>query len=278
MGGAPATKAARLVAAHEAVEVAGPGRRFVSRGGEKLEAALAGFALDVQGLAALDVGSSTGGFTDCLLQHGARRVTALDVGRHQLHERLREDPRVAVHERTDIRSVDVATLGGPFPIVVADVSFISLHAVLDALLALAVPGGDLVLLVKPQFEAGRVEVSRGKGVIADPAVWRSVLLEVSSALAGRRAAIMGAMVSPLTGAEGNVEFLVHARAPGGGDGGAVPAGLDPDLLVAAALGGRADRRGRGPSGPPAEPPSAADDGESYLPRALSVEPLSVTAR
>jgi 23S rRNA (cytidine1920-2'-O)/16S rRNA (cytidine1409-2'-O)-methyltransferase len=208
VGGAPAHKPDRLVDPGDAVVLLGPPPRYVSRGGHKLEAALDRFGIDPEGCAAIDVGSSTGGFTDCLLQRGATRVVAVDVGRHQLHERLRADPRVEVHEQTNIRHVEPADLGGPVPLVVADLSFISLRTVLPALLALVAPGGRLIALVKPQFEAGRAEASRGKGVISDPTVWRRVLEEVRSDLLSLGAAMMGAMVSPLTGADGNVEFLI----------------------------------------------------------------------
>lgn len=211
MGGAPAAKAARQVDPAEAVEVAGDPPRYVGRGGHKLEAALEAFALDVTGVRALDAGASTGGFVDCLLQHGAAEVVAVDVGRAQLHERLRADPRVQVWEQTDIRRFVAADAGGPVDVVVADLAFISLQAVLPALLAAARPGADLVLLVKPQFEAGRQEVSRGRGVITDPEVWRRVLAATIDAVTSQGATIMGCVPSPLTGADGNVEFLLHAR-------------------------------------------------------------------
>ncbi len=218
--GAPALKAARQVAPHEAVVVQGEGPRFVGRGGDKLAAALDRFAVPVEGARALDAGASTGGFTDCLLQHGASRVVAVDVGYGQLHERLRADPRVEPVERTNVRDLAPGALGPPFDVVVADLSFISLRTVLGPLLRQAAPGAHLVLLVKPQFEAGRDEATRGRGVIRDPGVWRRVLDEVLIALRATGAAIMGAMVSPLTGADGNVEFFVHARAatPGDADG------------------------------------------------------------
>jgi 23S rRNA (cytidine1920-2'-O)/16S rRNA (cytidine1409-2'-O)-methyltransferase len=200
------------VAPHEAVVVRGDDPRFVGRGGEKLAAALDRFAVPVDGSRALDAGASTGGFTDCLLQYGARCVVAVDVGYGQLHERLRADPRVESVERTNVRDLVPGELGPPFDVIVADLSFISLRTVLIPLLAQAAPGAHVVLLVKPQFEAGREEAARGSGVIRDPAVWRRVLGEVLIALQATGAAIMGAMVSPLTGADGNVEFLVHARA------------------------------------------------------------------
>jgi 23S rRNA (cytidine1920-2'-O)/16S rRNA (cytidine1409-2'-O)-methyltransferase len=199
--------------------VRGEGPRFVGRGGDKLAAALERFAVPVDGVRALDAGASTGGFTDCLLQHGADCVVAVDVGHGQLHERLRADPRVESVERTNVRELAPGDVGPPFDLVVADLSFISLRTVLAPLLGLAAPEAHLVLLVKPQFEAGRDEASRGRGVIRDPEVWRRVLDEVVIALRATGAAIMGAMVSPLTGADGNVEFLVHARAapPSGAD-------------------------------------------------------------
>jgi len=216
VSGAPAEKASRLVAAGEPLQVVGPPPRFVGRGGAKLDAALDHFGVDVSGRRALDAGASTGGFTDCLLQRGAATVTALDVGHGQLHERLRADPRVWVVERTNVREYVAPT---PFEVVVADLSFISLTTAAPALLgANAGPRADVVLLVKPQFEAGRVEASRGRGVIRDPNVWHRVLTEVRGALEAREAAMMGVMVSPLTGADGNVEFLAHLRAHTPSDG------------------------------------------------------------
>jgi 23S rRNA (cytidine1920-2'-O)/16S rRNA (cytidine1409-2'-O)-methyltransferase len=215
VGGAPADKPARLVSPGDALEVAGPGPRFVSRGGEKLAAALDTFAVAVEGRHALDAGASTGGFTDCLRQRGAASVVAVDVGYGQLHERLRADGRVTVLERTNVRDLAPEAVGGPRELIVADLSFISLATVAPALVGLAAPGADLVVLVKPQFEAGRAEASKGRGVIRDPEVWRRALGDVSAALTAEGAAIMGVMVSPLTGADGNVEFLLHARTGSG---------------------------------------------------------------
>ena len=211
VGGAPAGKAARLVAPDEPIRVLGPGPRFVGRGGEKLDAALTRFNVSAGDRRALDLGASTGGFTDCLLQRGASEVVAIDVGYGQLHERLRADPRVIVVERTNVRNLRPGDVGPPADLVVADLSFISLRAVLPTVLTLTATDSELVLLIKPQFEAGRDEASRGRGVISDPDVWRRVLREVSAALEQEGAAIMGAMASPLTGADGNVEFLLHAR-------------------------------------------------------------------
>jgi len=215
VAGAPAEKASRLVAAEEALRIAGEGPRFVSRGGEKLDAALHHFRVDVSGRPALDAGASTGGFTDCLLQAGATRVVAVDVGRGQLHERLRSDQRVTVLDRTNVRHLTPGRLGGErFPVVTADLSFISLRTVAPSLVGLAAPDGDLIVLVKPQFEAGRAEVGRGRGVIRDPEVWEKAVADVAAAFAAEGSDMMGTMRSPLTGADGNVEFLMHLRAPG----------------------------------------------------------------
>ena len=210
VGGAVATKATRLVAPDEPLLLQGPAPRFVGRGGEKLDAALEHFAIDVADLRALDAGASTGGFTDCLLQRGVRTVFAVDVGYGQFHERLRRDPRVHLRERTNVRDLTADQIGGPVDVLAADLSFISLRTVSAALTALC--AGDMVVLVKPQFEAGREEASRGRGVIRDPGVWRRVLGEVRSAFREHGAAMIGVMVSPLRGADGNVEFLAHLHA------------------------------------------------------------------
>ena len=211
VGGAPTTKASRMVDPAEAIERLGDTPAFVSRAGGKLAAALDKFAIDPSGVRAIDVGSSTGGFTDCLLQRGAVHVVAVDVGTHQLHERLRADPRVTSIEKTDIRRADPAELGAPFRLLTADLSFISLRLVLDALLTMTDQDADLLLLVKPQFEAGRAEADRGRGVISDPAVWQRVLGEVSDAISARGAVIMNLMVSAVPGAQGNIEFVAHVR-------------------------------------------------------------------
>lgn len=214
VAGAPAGKPARLVSPAEAVVVQGPPPQYVSRGGGKLAAALARFAVAVDGRRALDAGASTGGFTDCLLQHGAAHVVAVDVGHGQLDARLRADPRVTVLERTNVRTLDPACVpGAPVAVVTADLSFISLTAVAPVLAGpVLAPGGDLVVLVKPQFEAGRAAVSRGRGVVRDPAVWHGAVVGAASALGAAGAAIMGAMRSPVVGPAGNVEFLLHAVA------------------------------------------------------------------
>ncbi len=208
VGGSLSTKAARLVAASEPITLRGDPPRYVSRGGEKLAAALAAFGIEVSDKTAIDVGASTGGFSDCLLQHGAVAVTSIDVGRNQLHERLRADSRVTSLERTDVRRDDLVERVEAAPVVVADVSFISLRTVAAHILRLATQ--DVVLLVKPQFEAGKRQADRSRGIIRDPVVWRSALVGVCEAFIDAGATIRAMMVSPLRGAKGNVEFLVHA--------------------------------------------------------------------
>jgi 23S rRNA (cytidine1920-2'-O)/16S rRNA (cytidine1409-2'-O)-methyltransferase len=212
--GAIAAKPARMVAPADQLLVAGPPSPFVGRGGFKLDHALTAFAIDVGGMRALDAGASTGGFTDCLLQRGAAEVIAVDVGHGQLHERLVADPRVTNLERTNVRALDVTVIGGPVDIVVGDLSFISLRLVITPLVSVCQPGAPMVLLVKPQFEAGRAEVSRGRGVIADPEVWERVRSEVGEALVAAGCTVAGWTDSPISGADGNREFLVHAVAPG----------------------------------------------------------------
>jgi 23S rRNA (cytidine1920-2'-O)/16S rRNA (cytidine1409-2'-O)-methyltransferase len=204
-------KAGQQVDEAEELELTAP-PRFVSRGGEKLDHALEVFGLDVRGRAAVDVGASTGGFTDVLLQRGAERVVALDVGRGQLHERLRDDPRVTVMEGVNARHL--TELAFPPDLVVADVSFISLRQVLPAVLRLARPGWDGVVLVKPQFEAGRADVKGG--VVRDPAVHARVLREIAEAALDWNAATLGITDSGLPGPKGNREFflqLVHREQP-----------------------------------------------------------------
>jgi 23S rRNA (cytidine1920-2'-O)/16S rRNA (cytidine1409-2'-O)-methyltransferase len=198
------------VSADEAIVVQGAPPRFVSRGGEKLDAALDRFGVDVRGRRVLDAGVSTGGFTDCLLARGAATVVAVDVGRGQIAWSLREDPRVVLLERTNVRALDLETIGDPCDAAVADLSFISLGLVAPALAALTTAPADLVLLVKPQFEVGRDRVGRG-GIVRDPAVHRAVLDEVLQGLATAGIGVARAMPSPLRGGSGNIEFLVHAR-------------------------------------------------------------------
>ena len=188
--------------------------RFVSRGGEKLAAFLEKFAVDLRGAHVLDVGASTGGFTDCALQAGAVDATCVDAGRGQLHARLRADPRVTSLEKTNARHLRPGGLPRAlYDAVVMDLSFISLTAVLPAVWPFLRPGGVLIALVKPQFEAGKAEADKGRGVIRDRAVQDAVLAEVTAFALTRLpgAALLGAMDSPLTGADGNREFLLGLR-------------------------------------------------------------------
>ncbi len=188
--------------------------RFVSRGGEKLSAALERFTLDLRGTHVLDVGASTGGFTDCALQAGATDVVCVDVGRAQLHTRLRSDPRVTNLEKINARHLVATDLPrSPFDVIVMDLSFISLTAVLPAIWALLRGGGVLVALVKPQFEAGKIAVDKGRGVIRDPAVQEATLAAVRDFALGRlpSALLVGTMDSPITGADGNREFLLGLK-------------------------------------------------------------------
>ena len=231
VGGSVALKPARMVDAGEPVILAGEKPRFVSRGGEKLAGALDAFGLDPSGLVVLDAGASTGGFTDCLLQSGAASVTALDVGHGQLHESVRGDARVQVVERTNLRHVAPEDYG-LFDAVVADLSFISLRTVLGNLVGCCRDGGFLVLLVKPQFEVGREDASKGRGVVTDPQLWRSVLGQVAEAARGCGAGVQGCVPSPITGGDGNVEFLLHLVRGASSTGG--PALLDAAVDAACA--------------------------------------------
>ena len=201
-----------LVAADVTIDVAGP-EPYVSRGGHKLAAALDAFGIDPTGMVCLDVGSSTGGFTDVLLQRGASRVYALDVGRGQLAESLRRDPRVVSMERTNARHLTTSSLPEPIGLATIDVSFISLELVLGPVVSTLAPGGQIVALVKPQFEAGRGRTDHG--VVRNPAVHREVLERIVRAASERRIGTRAVIASPLTGPEGNREFLAHL-APGPG--------------------------------------------------------------
>jgi 23S rRNA (cytidine1920-2'-O)/16S rRNA (cytidine1409-2'-O)-methyltransferase len=227
LAGRPASKASTLVDPADALELAGPPRRFVSRGGDKLDAALDRFGVDPSGRSCLDAGASTGGFTDCLLRRGAERVVALDVGYGQLAWSLRTDDRVTVLERTNVRELTAAHLPYAPDLVVADLSFISLRLAVPPLAAVADAGANLVLLVKPQFEAGPADVGRG-GVVRDADVWRRAVEDVAGACADAGAATLDVMASPLRGPAGNVEFLLHARL------GAAPRALDTEAAIAEA--------------------------------------------
>ncbi|HVM37139.1 MAG TPA: TlyA family RNA methyltransferase [Sphingomicrobium sp.] len=202
-------KAGELLAEDAPLEVRGKDHPWVSRGGVKLDHGLEHFGIDVTGAVALDVGSSTGGFTDVLLSRGAARIYAVDVGTNQLAWKLRQDPRVVVHEKTNARILDRSIVPEPVDVVVCDASFISLAKVLGAALGLARKGARLVALVKPQFEAGRAEIGKG-GVVRDPDVHRRVCDEAAAWVASQGWAVLGVEPSPITGPEGNVEFLLGA--------------------------------------------------------------------
>jgi len=199
----------RMIANSDSVLLSTPAR-FVSRGGEKLEAALQSFGIKLDGKRVLDVGASTGGFTDCVLQHGASEVTALDVGKSQLHDRLVRDPRVTVLDSTNARSMTIAMVGD-FDVVVADLSFISLRQVATALCEVLRPHGDMILLVKPQFEAEKSEVDKGAGVIRDSEIHQRTIVQVVEAFHSQGMNQSGLIESPLRGADGNTEFLLHLR-------------------------------------------------------------------
>lgn len=218
VSGTRATKAATAVTTDLALVVARDpavpgGQEYVSRGGHKLAGALAAFepqGLVVAGRRCLDAGASTGGFTDVLLRHGAAQVHAVDVGYGQLAWRLRQDDRVVVHDRTNIRELSVQTVGEPVDLVVGDLSFISLTLVLDALIGVTVPDGDMVLMVKPQFEVGRDRVGKG-GVVREPALRAEAVAGVVDAAAERGWGARRVAVSPLPGPSGNVELFVWLR-------------------------------------------------------------------
>jgi len=213
VNGSIALSASRQVAAADQLSVSGEARQFVSRGGEKLVAALEAFSIDVTGHCALDAGASTGGFTDCLLQRGAAKVFAVDVGYGQLDLKLRQDPRVIVRERTNVRYLTPADLDEPddsfsgVDLIVADVSFISLTKLAAVFGTLLKPEGKFAVLVKPQFEASRAEVSDGKGVVRDPLVWRRAVEEVATTFSTEGLRAESVIVSPIHGPKGNTEFV-----------------------------------------------------------------------
>ena len=204
-------KAGQPVADGVALEVKGQEHPWVSRGGMKLAKALEAFGLSPEGCVCLDIGASTGGFTDVLLTHGAMRVHAVDVGHGQLAWKIRSDPRVVVYERTNARHLTAEAIGEPAQVLVCDASFIGLRTVLPAPLALCAPGAWAVALIKPQFEAGPGEVG-SKGVVRDPAVHERVCAEIREWWAGLPGwEVLGITESPITGPEGNREFLIAAR-------------------------------------------------------------------
>jgi 23S rRNA (cytidine1920-2'-O)/16S rRNA (cytidine1409-2'-O)-methyltransferase len=213
VNGTPATKAGANVADDAQIEVERP-RRFVSRGGEKLEHALGAFHISVSEKNALDIGASTGGFTDCLLQRGAAHVVSVDVGYGQLDWKLRNDPRVTVMERTNFRHLPDDAFAQPFDVIVIDTSFISLRTILARAVHYLAPQGDIVALVKPQFEAGRERIG-SRGVVRDPAVHRAVLAEVRDGASALGLTAHDLTASPLLGPAGNREFLMRLRLDGG---------------------------------------------------------------
>jgi 23S rRNA (cytidine1920-2'-O)/16S rRNA (cytidine1409-2'-O)-methyltransferase len=222
VAGRPAPKAGTLVLADDPIMLSEPPRRFVSRGGEKLDSALKRFRVDVRGHDALDAGASTGGFTDCLLARGAARVIAADVGYGQLAWPLRADPRVVVLERTNVRDLKPEALPFIPSVLTADLSFISLRLAIPPLSACAAEESTFLLLVKPQFEAGRAQVG-SRGVVTDPAAWRGAVQAVAESCIEHGLRPAGVIASPLLGPAGNVEFLLLARRHPRGD---APAG-DP---------------------------------------------------
>jgi 23S rRNA (cytidine1920-2'-O)/16S rRNA (cytidine1409-2'-O)-methyltransferase len=224
--GRPSSTPATLVAPGEPLGLVAERPAGVSRGAVKLDAGLIRFDLDPAGRDCLDAGASTGGFTDRLLRGGARRVLAVDVGYGQLAWELRTDHRVVVLERTNVRDLRRDDLPFVPDLLVADLSFVSLAGLVPSLLAVAAPGSDLLLLVKPQFEAARRDVAPG-GVVTDPAAWRAAIERVANALAAAGARPSGVVPSPLTGRAGNVEFLLHATTRAGRE-----RSLDLDAAIA----------------------------------------------
>ena len=202
-----------MLAEDAPLDVRGKDHPWVSRGGIKLDHGLAHFGFDVTGAVALDVGSSTGGFTDVLLSRGAAKVYAIDVGTNQLAWKLRQDPRVVVHEQTNARFLTAEQVPEPVDIVVCDASFIALAKVLEAPLKLVGPGAKLVALVKPQFEAGREDVGKG-GVVRDPEVHERVCAQAKGWVESQGWTVLGVTPSPITGPEGNIEFLLGAEKNG----------------------------------------------------------------
>jgi 23S rRNA (cytidine1920-2'-O)/16S rRNA (cytidine1409-2'-O)-methyltransferase len=214
VAGVRVDKAGALVTGDAPVEVRGADHPFVSRGGVKLAGALDAFALDVRGLRCLDMGASTGGFTDCLLQRGAAQVVAVDVGYGQLAHKLRVDPRVVVLERTNARALQPEAIGGPADLTVVDASFISLRSLLPAISRCTAADGKVVALVKPQFEVGRDVASRGRGVVRDPSARSLAVDQVEDAFTREGFTLVDRRDSVLHGPKGNVEVFVLARRTG----------------------------------------------------------------
>jgi 23S rRNA (cytidine1920-2'-O)/16S rRNA (cytidine1409-2'-O)-methyltransferase len=211
VAGVRVDKAGTLVPVDAAIEVRAPDHPYVSRGGVKLAGALDAFALDVDGLRCLDLGASTGGFTDCLLQRGAARVVAVDVGYGQLAHRLRVDPRVVVLERTNARTLEPSSIGGPADLTVVDASFIGLGKLLPAVVRCTASGGRLLALIKPQFEVGREQASRTRGVVRDESVRAGAITSVLQEITAAGFRVLGQSDSVLPGPRGNREAFVLAE-------------------------------------------------------------------
>jgi 23S rRNA (cytidine1920-2'-O)/16S rRNA (cytidine1409-2'-O)-methyltransferase len=209
VNGQKVDKAGTLVRADADVRILGEQMPYVSRGGLKLEKALAEFTIDVKDKTALDAGASTGGFTDCLLQHGAKKVYSVDVGYGQMAWKVRQDPRVVVIERVNLREMDPSLVPERIDIIVIDVSFISLEKVIPSLLRFLRPGGEIVALIKPQFEVGKGQVGKG-GIVRDEAARDEAVERVRRFVQEQRLEVRGIIPSPITGQDGNVEYLMHA--------------------------------------------------------------------
>jgi len=211
VGGSRVDKAGTLVAPDAEIEVRSSRNPYVSRGGIKLAGALDAFGIDPAGLRCLDVGASTGGFTDCLLQRGAARVVAVDLGNGQHAQKLRDDPRLVVMERTNARDLDAPDVGGAADLTVVDASFIGLGKLAAAIARCTREGGELVALVKPQFEVGREEASRGRGVVRDEALRAEAIARAAESVRDAGFDLLGQADSTLPGPKGNLEAFVHAR-------------------------------------------------------------------
>jgi 23S rRNA (cytidine1920-2'-O)/16S rRNA (cytidine1409-2'-O)-methyltransferase len=212
VSGAPVTKAGTMIAPDAPIEVSGGEIPYVSRGGLKLEAALKYFNISAVGKIAMDVGASTGGFTDCLLQNGAIKVYCIDVGYGQLAWKLRQDPRIVIIERANIRYLEKEKIPDPIALATIDVSFISLVKVVPKVLEFLSPGGEVIALIKPQFEVGKGEVDKG-GVIKDAAKRERAAGRVKEAMESFGLKIIGIIQSPISGQKGNIEYLIYMTAP-----------------------------------------------------------------
>lgn len=234
--GVPVTKAGELVSEDVRLE-ASPAPRYVSRGGTKLAKALDTFGIDARGMVAVDVGASTGGFTDCLLQRGAEKVVAVDVGYGQLSWSLRNDPRVVVMERTNVRHLAPADVRIKADIITVDVSFISVRKILKPVLGMLKSDGELLVLIKPQFEGRRADVGK-KGIVRDASVHSRILSEMARSLGDACLKVLGVTYSPITGADGNIEYWLRAARTGAvGGGGGLEQRIEETVRAAhAALG------------------------------------------